>query len=141
MSYKWICTCTMHGSAIMIMSRKWIWHLCHEYVAIILLTVNEKTVNNIICYNFILLLLLATIRMVQLIELFTITILFLKSWLLLVIGAEFVITNFPECSQQWGKSCVFWKFWPYKYLWTFGIPSQLFFLSWWTAICQFEIFS
>lgn len=78
MSYKWICTCTMHGSAIMIMSRKWIWHLCHEYVTIILLTVNEKTVNNIICYNFILLLLLATIRMVQLIELFTITILFLN---------------------------------------------------------------
>lgn len=64
MLYKWICICIMYGCVIMIMLRKWIWYFCYEYVIIILFKVNEKIVNNIICYNFILLLLLVIIRMV-----------------------------------------------------------------------------
>lgn len=64
MLYKWICICIMYGRVIMIMLRKWIWYFCYEYVIIILFMVNEKIVNNIICYNFILLLLLVIIRMV-----------------------------------------------------------------------------
>lgn len=64
MLYKWICICIMYGCVIMIMLCKWIWHFCYEYVIIILFMVNEKIVNNIICYNFILLLLLVIIRMV-----------------------------------------------------------------------------
>lgn len=64
MLYKWICICIMYGCVIMIMLSKWIWYFCYEYVIIILFTVNEKIVNNIICYNFILLLLLVIIRMV-----------------------------------------------------------------------------